>query len=364
MTTGRYEFAILLSDSIEKTKSLLVTSVGLAFVTAITLLVCVTTCYFFNLTEGFLIFALPFWVFLLALASIFEKISNKEKNYGLISTQKVALSIAAAGISISVGWWGSKGFISSEFGLIAGAILGVALSVLIAFLVIRKKTNYFDIKLRELNVGKLIIVAKSYRQFPIFNLPHAIINTTAGNAPVFLIPIFFADALLGIYSLSVRIIQMPLGLLIASLYSVFSQKFFDVKQCGGSLSRLYKKYIKYIFFAIVLLLPIFWFLEIPIAYIFGEKWRDAGKYIRILSPYLLFVLMVGPFAFVPVLLGKQKQAFYLEVFASSTKIISLVIGGLAGDFDLMLILFSFSGFIIQLWTLNWYRKLLRSSDYE
>lgn len=363
LATGRYEFAILLSDSIEKTKNIIVTSVGLALLTALAALACVAAFCYFNATVGFLIFVLPFWVFFLALASVFEKISNKERNYGLISTQKVVVATAAAAISISIGFFWGGGLLGPS-GLVAGAVVGPALSVLIVFLILKKNTRYFSVKFGQIDPRSIFATLKSYRHFPVFNLPHAMINTASGNAPVFLIPIFFGDALLGVYSLGVRVIQAPLSLLVSSLYNVFSQKFFDVKQGGNSLSGLYTRYVKYIFSVVLFLFPIFWFLEGPMAYVFGEKWSAAGKYIRILSPYLLFVLMVGPFAFVPVLLGKQKQALHLEIVASSTKVISLIVGGLTDDFELMLILFSLSGFMIQLWTLNWYRTLLGRADFE
>ena len=362
LATGRYEFAILLSDSMEKTRCLLVVSLGLALLTALAVVTCVTTADYFVVADS-LIFALPVWVFFLAMASIFEKISNKERRYGIISAQKIVTATAAAAVSIFVGWT-NNGSQSSAFGLIAGAIVGPALSVLLVFLVLRKQTSCLSFASGCFSTKSVFSTLKLYRHFPAFNLPHAMINTAAGNAPVFLIPIFFADALLGVYSLGVRVIQAPLSLFVSSLYNVLSQKFFDVRQRGGSLSDLYEKYVKYIFGIVLFLFPIFWFLEDPMAYVFGAKWSDAGKYIRILSPYLLFVLMVGPFAFVPVLLGKQRQALQLEIFASSTKVISLVVGGLTGNFELMLILFSLSGFLIQLWTLNWYRKLLRSADFE
>lgn len=363
LATGRYEFAILLSDSIEKTRCLFVTSVGLALLTALAVLMYVATLYYFSAPADSLVFALPLWAFFLALASILEKISNKERSYGIISTQKVVTATVAAAVSVSIGWTNQDSQ-SSAFGLIAGAVVGPALSVLLIFLVLRKQTPCLSFASGSLDATSLVSTLKFYRHFPAFNLPHAMINTAAGNAPVFLIPVFFGDALLGVYSLGVRIIQAPLSFLVSSLYNVLSQKFSDVRQRGDSLSGLYRKYIKYIFGVVLFLLPVFWFLEGPMAYVFGAKWSDAGKYIRILSPYLLFVLMVGPFAFVPVLLGKQRQALQLEIVASSAKVISLVIGGLTGNFEFMLILFSLSGFLIQLWTLNWYRKLLRSADFE
>lgn len=363
LATGRYEFAILFSDSIEKTRCLFATSAALALLTALAAFLCVIALSYFSAAANFSIFAIPVWVFFLALASIFDKISNKERSYGIISAQKVVAATAAAAVSISIGWL-NEGLLSSAFGLIAGAVVGPALSALLVFLVLRKQTPCLSFASGDIDAKRIFSTLKVYRHFPAFNLPHAMINTVAGNAPVFLIPVFFGDALLGVYALGVRVIQAPLSLLVSSLYNVLSQKFFDVRQRGDSLSGLYRRYVKYIFLVVLFLLPVFWFLEGPMAYVFGAKWSDAGKYIRILSPYLLFVLMVGPFAFFPVLLGKQRQALHLEIVASSTKVISLVVGGLTGDFELMLILFSFSGFVIQLWTLNWYRKLLMRADLE
>lgn len=103
LATGRYEFAILLSDSMEKTRCLLVVSLGLALLTALAVVTCVTTADYFVVADS-LIFALPVWVFFLAMASIFEKISNKERRYGIISAQKIVTATAAAAVSIFVGW--------------------------------------------------------------------------------------------------------------------------------------------------------------------------------------------------------------------------------------------------------------------
>jgi len=74
--------------------------------------------------------------------------------------------------------------------------------------------------------------------------------------------------------------------------------------------------------------------------VFGDEWREAGIYARILSPWLGMVFMAASLAFIPNMLFRQRKAMFIDMISLSIRSIALIIGIIMNNIYLGLLLFS------------------------
>ena len=56
--------------------------------------------------------------------------------------------------------------------------------------------------------------------------------------------------------------------------------------------------------------------------VFSEKWRGAGEYSQIMAPWFLLNFITSPISFLPLILGKQKQFFYIAIAGAAIMILA------------------------------------------
>jgi len=246
---------------------------------------------------------------------------------------------------------------SIKSGMIWGFIFGYFISSFTMLYI-----NYKSFKKSKLNpsINKVKVLAKRYMNFPKYNMPHALLNTVSSNAPIFLIPIFYGNTTLGLYAFGLKIIQAPLTLISSSIFNVLGQKIAEEHSKGNEIRSIFIYILKKLSFVAILLIPFFIYIDDIFAYIFGSEWRIAGEYVQILSPWILFVFIVSPFATIPHIYNEQKKAFVLEIMYSLVRILPFIIG--AGLFNLelksVLIIYTISAIILLTYGFNWYYSLI------
>jgi O-antigen/teichoic acid export membrane protein len=61
--------------------------------------------------------------------------------------------------------------------------------------------------------------------------------------------------------------------------------------------------------------------------VFGPEWADAGRYARLLSPYMLFHFLAAPLAFLPFVLDRQVPSFFLSTAGNLLFLACIAFGG-------------------------------------
>jgi O-antigen/teichoic acid export membrane protein len=98
------------------------------------------------------------------------------------------------------------------------------------------------------------------------------------------------------------------------------------------------------------------------SFVFGDEWLEAGKYMRLLLPWLFLVFLSSPLSFLPDLLSFQKKAMWIDIIKFLFRILALSIGVIMNDIYLSIALFSGISFILVLYTLFWYLNLSTKAD--
>ncbi len=147
-----------------------------------------------------------------------------------------------------------------------------------------------------------------------FSLPAGLLNTVAGKFPLFLIGVKFGLPAAGLYALTERMLTAPVSLLAASVLEVFKRQSVHEFQTLGNCEQAFRSTFKALVllgFAPALLLVAF--APSVCAWIFGEPWREAGEFARILAPLYFINFVVSPLSYVFFVAGKQKVELLWQV---------------------------------------------------
>jgi len=246
---------------------------------------------------------------------------------------------------------------SIKSGMIWGFIFGYFISSFTMFYI-----NYKSFTKSKLNpsIKKIKVLSKKYINFPKYSMPHTLVNTVSSNAPIFLIPIFYGNTTLGLYAFGLKIIQAPLALISSSIFNVLGQKMAEEYSKGNEIQSIFMDILKRLSFVSILLIPFFIYTDDIFTYVFGSEWKISGEYVQILSPWILFVFIVSPFATIPHIYNEQRKAFVLEIIYSLVKILPFIVG--AGLFNLelksVLIIYVILSILLLVYGFNWYYSLI------
>ncbi|MBP8990890.1 MAG: oligosaccharide flippase family protein [Spirochaetes bacterium] len=348
ISTGKYEMAIILPKYDRYAYHLVILSGILTLAFSFLVLILLFPLKLIFKIEN-LYFILPFVVFAIGLNYVFDRFNNRIKNYKLMSLQRITKSTVESIVSISFAI-----LFKNSLGLIWGFAIGYICSNLVMIFI-----NYKNFK--NCNYSKVILktVSKKYINFPRYTLPHSILNTLSAQIPIYFIPIFFSGIELGYYSFGLRIVQAPLSLISQSLFNVLGQKFSEEYAKGKSLLPLFNSTLKKLLLIALFSIPFFIFAPQIFGFIFGDRWLEAGKYIRILSPWIILSFIVSSFAVLPYIYQKQKKAFILEFIYFVIKIIPFFIFRKICNIYFILLSISLLSSILLIYSLIWYFKMIK-----
>jgi len=203
-------------------------------------------------------------------------------------------------------------------------------------------------------------VAKTYREFPLVRIPHAIFDIVNNHGITFAILYFYGMTQLGLFSLVVKLMKMPINTVSSAISKVI---FAEASQHDLSFSLANLKVVHIVVLLMYTLCFVIVFLHggAIFSFVLGSEWEASGKYAEILSPYFLFYSFSSMLSFVPTAKQKQKAFLYLTIVGNMVQISTIVIGGYYLSFDNMLKYYSACGSIVFLVYIGFCMHLLRPS---
>lgn len=357
IVSGRYEMAIIIPKKDEDAINI----VALSFIIVVfmTLLSLSFVLLFHdemvlslgNDEIGIWLYFVPVTLFFTGTFNILSYFSNRKKYYQDISNATIIKSIVLSIVQLSVGF-----VKSGATGLVSGHII----STIFSNTTLLKKITNDKLLLSKIKLIKLIALAKKYKDFPKFQMPHAFFNGFSLGLPVYIFSSFFNLSVVGFYSLSTKIIFSPLMIISSSSARVYNQEVSVIyNQKGDSYLftiNILKSLLKKIF--IPFLLVVF-FAPYIFGFVFGEIWREAGVYTQILSPWILLNILVSTVSFIPSLVNKQKKAFIVSIIHVCFVAMALLFGAYYEDIYMALILFVIVQSLILIYNILWMLNSLK-----
>ncbi|WP_237387767.1 lipopolysaccharide biosynthesis protein [Xenorhabdus sp. Sc-CR9] len=288
ISTGRYEFAIMLPKKEVNAANIAALSLGIvSIISTIILIIILLThnkiiLFLDNPQIGSWLYFIPIAVFLTGVFNILNYYNTRLEKYKDISTSNINKSIISVFSKLTIPIF-KKG--------VAGLIIGDILSLAAAnFKLLRNIIKIIDIN--QIKLSKIKFLAKRYIKFPKYSIWTALSNTAAYNICNITIAFLFNSSTLGLYSISQRVLGTPISLLGSSISQVYFQKASSKIRKNNELHSLFIATLRRL---LLIGFPIFLFIYISSPYLFGlffgESWSIAGHYAAILTPffYIRFV---------------------------------------------------------------------------
>lgn len=286
IATARYEVAIMLPRVIKDSLSLLYLSIGIAvlFTTILYITIFIAVGWLQRFLDFKLLMLVPVIVFLTALLQSLKMWLNRNKKYKRMAVNNIEQSLYT-GIGQLV--------ISSIKNLGSGLIYGQAIGQLstTASLLWYCKEDLLSFKV---NKKRTYILFKKYFYLIRFGVPALLTSRVAQESLVLLIATYMGSAVLGLVSITQRVVGIPGSVIGSNLGSVFYEKISKYKK-----EKSYPLVKKYILILTSISIPIFLLYYIAFdtlfVHIFGAQWEGALEY----APYF-FVVAVFSFIFSPI----------------------------------------------------------------
>lgn len=341
LVTGRYELAILIPKQDRDALHIAALSAGLSVLLSGLLLVVVIA---FNQPIAQLLGApaLSGWLYWVPastlLSGIYQSLnywSNRKSQYKRLAISRTVQSGSASLAQLGAGYAGA-----GAAGLVGGQLTGQVLSTVILTRLIYQEDKAL---IQTIQKNRTIALAKKYLNFPKYLIIAHGFNTSSSQMPVMLLGAFFNSATAGFYTLTHRVMGAPIALLASALGDVFRQEASYSYAHYGECREIYISTFKRLF--IISLIPslMFYFISPQIfSFIFGEEWRMAGDFAKILAPMFFLRFIFSPLSIMDVIAEKQGIDLLWQIALFVVVFLSLFFGYKYFDVEYSVLFFSCS----------------------
>ena len=278
LSLGGFNNALIVCKTKYESNLLFIASSILSFVFALLLFF-----IFILSTKDFLLsLAVFFGIFIFGVYSSFIYLLNSMKDYNLISKNRVFYSIFNIIFSIVFSFF--------KYGLVLSQILS---QFIVIFINLKKK--YKEIKSSfKISKLKFIFLFKRYKKFLYLGSLPKVLEDVAVQIPI----LFFAKAydtyIGGFYFLAYKVTYIPFSVISSSFYQLFFKFSSDNIYHINLIKHILKAFCFLFLLGLPLILTIIFFSDSLFPFIFGEAWREAGKYAIYISLLVYFRFIVSP----------------------------------------------------------------------
>lgn len=318
---GRYEVPIVSAKESEDIKPLIAGSLILSFLFSSVLYIGILIVNELspNMFIGFKswLFLIPLILILSGFINVLTSFNNRLEDYRLISNVTIQRGFVQASLQVILG-------------LLKLGILGLILANVVALLVgVLKQYNKINLRIKDLFLIKAREIKGSlskYKNQLVFSTPAILINSLSYSIIIFLVNYLYGVIEVGYYSISVRMLGLPLVLISANISKVFFEKAVKEKREKGDFYNIFIKTSLLLFITSCGFFSLLMIFSIDVfEFVFGEGWGRAGLFVVIMSPMFGIRLVVSALTIALVIVNKQKIELILQLgFLISALIVTAI----------------------------------------
>lgn len=323
IANGRYELAIMLPKKDEN--AINICALGFIITSFISLLLLILVMLFndyfrtfLNNEEiGFWLYFIPLAVFFTGVFNVLKYFNNRKKQYKDLANAAIMKSIVLATIQLGIGFvkQGSSGLVSGQI-----------VSQMFANMKLLKNIIKDKVLISKISKLKIIALAKRYKDFPKFSMWAVLANTLSQHLTNIFISFFYNVTTLGFYSLVQRVLGMPSALIGSTIGQVFFQQATIEKQQTGKAVKTFNSTVKKL---VIIGLPsfgiLFFIVEDLFEFVFGEEWRIAGSYAKIVIPLFFIRFVVSTVSLLNSIFEKNLNGLYIQIILLTTMVSLFII---------------------------------------
>ena len=284
ISNGRFALSIVVPKEDEEAHALWLFSRKITLVLSLLVLsVClVLMLFFFRQNSIVWVIFLPLMFILVGLNEATNYYLTRLKAFKTMANGMMLLSFSNFTIAIILGFSG----LVQQFGLIISIVLGqVAANIYyLTQINARLKTVSFN-----LSAYSPLFLLKKYKSYPIYGLPSAVVGTLAQQIFVYYLTLSHDADTTGFYGLSLRIVQVPMALITASINNVILNKMSTEVHNNRSVEPIIRNTSRNIALLCIPIIVVTYLLA-PwgFKFIFGEKWAMSGVF----AQYLIIIYSI------------------------------------------------------------------------
>lgn len=318
----RYEQSIFIAKTQKEIGYILVLCFGILVVMTVLGILFFTILHHYNIfgygvVPEYFFWIIPLVTFGLGTFLLLRNLNIRLENYKNVSLSTVYRVIGDFATKIGLGYAGY-----GVGGLFIGELVGAWFSTwrLFKLAIPSIKNSFYNISYR-----RLYSIAKRNKNFPMIDLPSAILDKMIFILPVPMIMILYGPFEAGLFAMSYRIAALPCSKVASAFGDVFQAEFSQKireKNISGAISFFYSSLKKYLLFALIIFLASVILPPLLAATIFGDEWADIGNYIAIMALWHFFAFFISPLSRIIPVLRVSKYKFIYDISALVLSIFS------------------------------------------
>ncbi|MGE6716268.1 lipopolysaccharide biosynthesis protein [Peribacillus frigoritolerans] len=239
------------------------------------------------------------------LIRILEAYNNRYKEY------KVMTSVYVLRTSVQNFGTVILGFLKfSVFGMLISHTAGM-------FFGFKKQSTTIKPHLNEIwasSKSEMVAVMKSHYRQPLYSAPAMFANRFSYASIMLFVESLFGLTALGFYSISYKVLGLPLTVMSNNIAKVFFQEASrEYDETGKFINSFKKTSIILFLIAIPMVLSLYFLAPFAFEIVFGSGWNQAGVYVQILAPMFGIRLIVNTVAFGLQVVKKQHLELGLQL---------------------------------------------------
>jgi len=275
-----------------------------------------------------LVLMLPLFVLLFGWSQALNFWATRHEQWFLQAQGELARNLGTAVCQLVLGL-----LAAGPLGLMAGRIVG-ELAILVRLwrgALLRCAEDAADSRLVVDCDARLRSLAVKHRDLVLYQTPRAFLHSAMAHVPALLLAVCASPAIAGLYWFAARLLRMLATLVASAVRRVFFKGAIALHQEGESTRPLLIRVT--ILLGLAGALPAIGLaVEGPelFALAFGEQWRAAGGYARLLALWCWFDLTAAPAAMLVSVYAVQRTFFCVDLLAITSAATALVLTALSG----------------------------------
>lgn len=240
---------------------------------------------------------------------------NRDKQYNVLMRNPVINYSSVAFFSIVLGLIGFK-----KYGYYFGITLGQFLTLVNMKFVLPKKMFYFNMTYYKQAITK-------HMEFIKYQMPSQVSLQLRQQLPNLLIGSLFGNEILGYFSISQKLISIPITFIGQALGKVFYQTIAEMKRAGREIGVFLKKNMnRAMMIAVIPMILFAAFGDVAIVVFFGKEYELGGVISRIIVFRSLFTFISTSLAGIDIVTEQQKRTFQTCLMQTILVSASVVVG--------------------------------------
>lgn len=264
------------------------------------------------------LYLLGIFVFLTGFELVLSRNAIRNRHFKVIASTQITQQISNNGIKIAWGFFNPGSialFVATLFSTLSRVIR-------LGFGEIKVLLNIENCPTKQ----EVKRAAIRYKKFPIISSWSGLLNTASVQMPVVLFTALFSPSIAGFYSLSHRMLSLPMVLIGSSVGNVFLERASKSKEDENELGRITLEiYKKLILIGAIIMSFVSFYGDFLFSFVFGAQWLEAGKYAQWISIWLIFVFAASPLSIIYTVKEKQIESLIFNIILIISRVLAISI---------------------------------------